>query len=1720
MNNLITISCESVKQINFAMQQNYIPIFRSVTIKNNSSEELKNIKIKIRFEPDFAVEYESAPVDIQGNEAVEISPLNIILRPEYLFGLTEKVVGCMMIEAVCENEIIASITDNIELLAYDQWTGLNILPEMISAFVTPNHPKVAEIISKASEYLKKWCGDPSFTGYQSRSSNVVKMQMCAVYAALQSENIAYAMPPASYESAQRVRMPDAVLTGKSGTCLDLAVLYCACLEYIGLNPLLVLMDTHAFAGCWLEEESFPDCLCYDNTALTKRAAKGIDAISVVECTDFVAGKSVDFDNAEAHGISKLGDAEKFVCAVDIKRTRISGIRPIPARVADSGTFKAVDYGTRKKSEITSAPNEISHNGEIIIDSGKQEKLTKQKMWERNLLDLSLRNSLLNFRMKSTSVRIITTDLSRLEDELSGGEEYRLYPAHEDMFSNIADSRLFELENNREQIAVIADEELKNHRLRTYLTAAELEKNMSKLRRLAKVSLEENGANTIYLALGFLEWYETDRSEKPRYAPLVLLPVNITRKIQDKSYSIKLRDEAVQINITLLEMLRQNFGIDIQGLGQLPEDEKGVDIPYIFSVVRLAIMANSRWEVRELAFIGQFSFSRFIMWNDICNRSDDLIKNKVVASLVSGKKEWSDSDISITPTELDENVMPLELAVPLSADSSQLGAIYAANQGKSFVLHGPPGTGKSQTITNIIANAMYHDKSVLFVAEKMAALEVVQNRLEKLGLSPFCLELHSNKSRKRDVLNQLDNVLNIGKKASPEEYGAEAERVAALRRELNISAKEIHCKRSFGMSVYEAIVKYEKYSEYGGKLSFTNEFLNSVTAEIYQNCIDELEKLGASGKAFGDISGTPMKCCSLTEYTPAMREQLSDTLSQLINSLEKLEGEKSYFSDISGKNNMSISQLKAISDISSASLSEGDIISDIISGEGWDRISDTVKSLINDGHEQKKLKAEIMSEFEPTVFSYDSGNVLAEWKTAQNSWVIPKLIKSGKLVKSLCAHAKSVDTVTKENFAEYCEKLNKCKSLTETVNNIPAAVTGIFSSHTGLLMGENTDWNAVGKAVEISENLRTLIGGSTFDMAEKQRISQRITALFGTSQRKAENRAKAESVIEKYSGFEKILSELKDKYCLVPDKIYGENWIPETTEQVRSIISALPMLKEWTGIMTICRRLEEYGIGNAVKAYMEGEIKSDNLAKAFECDICRGFAVKTISENPVLAGFQGAVFEETIRKFGQVLDNFRRLTVEELVAKLSAKIPDSQSADAELLLLKKAIKNGGRGMSVRRLFDSIPTLLRRICPVMLMSPISVAQYIDPSYPKFDYVIFDEASQLPTCEAVGAVSRGENVIISGDPKQLPPTSFFSASHTDEENMENEDLESLLDDCLALSVPSEHLLWHYRSRHESLIAYSNAKYYGNKLYTFPSADNMVSKVTRIAVDGYYDRSKTRTNKAEAQAVIAEIVRRLRDEELRKESIGVVTFSMPQQNLIDDLLVEAYRNDPQLEKIADELYEPIIIKNLENVQGDERDVIMFSIGHGPDKDGKLSMNFGPLNRDGGWRRLNVAITRARKRMLVFSVITSDMINLSVTRSEGVEGLKGFLKFAEQGGGIAVKADNPRTASEGFEKIVADELKKRGYIVDCAVGRSDFKVDIAIAHPTDSGKYILGIFCGTKSGYEHTTAEDRYLSQKSVLQGLGWETMNLHILDWLDNKEKALERIESRISEILAKTE
>ena len=349
--------------------------------------------------------------------------------------------------------------------------------------------------------------------------------------------------------------------------------------------------------------------------------------------------------------------------------------------------------------------------------------------------------------------------------------------------------------------------------------------------------------------------------------------------------------------------------------------------------------------------------------------------------------------------------------------------------------------------------------------------------------------------------------------------------------------------------------------------------------------------------------------------------------------------------------------------------------------------------------------------------------------------------------------------------------------------------------------------------------------------------------------------------------------------------------------------------------------------------------------------------------------------------------------------------------------------------------------------------------------------------------------------------------------EENYDKEDLESVLDDCLALTMPEMRLSWHYRSRHESLIAYSNSRYYDNKLYTFPSPEDLMSEVKWVPVDGFYDKGGTRQNRAEAEAVVAEIIRRLSDEKLRDDSIGVVTFNAVQQILIDDLLVEEFQKYPELEEFNKSCQEPVLIKNLENVQGDERDVILFSIGYGPDQEGKISMNFGPINNDGGWRRLNVAITRARKEMIVYSTIRPEQIDLKRTHSDGVAGLKGFLEFAAKGkNSLVARYDQIRTSSYEMEDCIADELEKRDYQVKKHIGSSEFKVDIGVVNPLNPARYLLGILCDGETYQSANTSRDRNILQPGMLQNLGWKIYRVWTIDWMANQNSVMEKVMEEI--------
>lgn len=534
-------------------------------------------------------------------------------------------------------------------------------------------------------------------------------------------------------------------------------------------------------------------------------------------------------------------------------------------------------------------------------------------------------------------------------------------------------------------------------------------------------------------------------------------------------------------------------------------------------------------------------------------------------------------------------------------------------------------------------------------------------------------------------------------------------------------------------------------------------------------------------------------------------------------------------------------------------------------------------------------------------------------------------------------------------------------------------------------------------------------------------------------------------------------------------------------------------------------------------------------RVFEANYARWWVGLAVDASTRLKGFVAARHEKQIERFRALDKRLLELASRLTRATLAAAIPGKtqRERDPEYSILSRELAKRQRHLPVRQLAERMPNALRRLMPCLMMSPLSVAQYL-PAYAKlFDLVIFDEASQIPTWDAIGVIGRGRQVIVVGDPKQLPPTRFFErqvpGGNGDAVEVEMEDLESILDECIGAGIPSVELKWHYRSRHESLIAFSNQAYYGGRLVTFPAPVTEDKAVAfRHIPDGVYARAGARTNHAEARAVTGEVVTMLRGmlNGERRQSIGIVTFNAEQQSLIENLLDDARRQDPRLESFFSEEdeAEPVLIKNLESVQGEERDIMMFSLTYGPDQTGRVAMNFGPLNQAGGERRLNVAITRAREALIVFGSLRAEHIDLSRTSATGVAHLKQFLDFATHGArAFARAATGPLGDHESpFEAAVAERLSAKGWVLHPQIGVSGFRIDLGVVDPDAPGAFLAGIECDGATYHRGATARDRDRLRQVVLEGLGWRIMRIWSTDWWTNAARECERLHVALVEAL----
>jgi very-short-patch-repair endonuclease len=585
--------------------------------------------------------------------------------------------------------------------------------------------------------------------------------------------------------------------------------------------------------------------------------------------------------------------------------------------------------------------------------------------------------------------------------------------------------------------------------------------------------------------------------------------------------------------------------------------------------------------------------------------------------------------------------------------------------------------------------------------------------------------------------------------------------------------------------------------------------------------------------------------------------------------------------------------------------------------------------------------------------------------------------------------------------------------------------------------------------------------------------------------------------------------------LLEGKPYGEQ-PPETVHQhLTHLRERVGELSDWIDYRHLPDRFAHLGLRAFWDSLQKEPPPPDQVALVFLKSFWSSWIEAVFRQDQVLSGFRRAEHERLLTEF-QSLDR-------ELVLQGAARVtqhaltenPLDRFADACGLLYKEAHKKT-KHLPLRRLFDVIPGLVSSLKPCLLMSPLSVSQFLpaDSDKMQFDVVVFDEASQILPEDALGAIYRGKQVVITGDNQQLPPTTFFQQMAGDDGADEAEDetplFESVLDASLGAGLPRKLLRWHYRSRHEHLIAFSNQRFYEGRLVTFPAAwsdgPGLGVKFHHVP-DGIYDRGGRRDNPREAQ-VVADLVFD-HFQQTPDLTLGIIAFSYAQMNAIEDEIERRLHSEPGMERFfhGDRL-EGFFVKNLETVQGDERDVIVLSVGYGKDAQGKMALNFGPLNREGGARRLNVAVTRARRKLILVSSI--QVRDLEGSASETIGHLRQYLDFAQRGV-IAIQPNRDSTAGEaghGLETEVRGELTKLGYECVPQVGCGAYRIDLGVVDPKHAGRFLMGIEFDGPSYNQAGTARDRDRLRPEVLRQLGWNLHRIWSPDWLYRREEVVERL------------
>lgn len=1329
-------------------------------------------------------------------------------------------------------------------------------------------------------------------------------------------------------------------------------------------------------------------------------------------------------------------------------------------------------------------------------------IKKLDSWAEQLLDTGKRNNLVNFKdTKSSSVEVVLPEISSIFEKADSSASFEVFdPKLDTDEDDVEDSVQLAIEDNdfvsgskrSEYIRTYSPKIRKASQILLYNASCNPLVALKNIHKKAKTAIEETGVNVAYMAFGFIRWKENDHSQYEYNAPILLAPVLFENESSIEPYHIKMTEDDVIVNPTFNYKLQSEYGV------KLPEYEDESFDEYMDKVSD--IVTKLGWSCSKVCKIGIFSFLKINMYNDIKENAETILKNENVRKLlgepVDLDKDSNDGNAFDIKNEL------VELHNVVDADSSQIEAIEMTKAGTSFVLQGPPGTGKSQTITNIIAECLSDGKKVLFVSEKLAALNVVYEKLKQAGLAEFCLELHSHKANKKDVIAELCHTLRATKSAVSSKAQAEISAKVTAQRQLDQYAEELHKLRPvINKTLYQLYNSYSAYRtirdiDYVIDTIETKgeDYINSLRT-LLEQYVDYIPSIGYNYR-----NNVWFGCCvqdSSYQSKASLKTNLTETI-EAISILESLSKRLHENFDITAD---SVEELHFYRDFLGF-LGDSDFITpSLLSPSAYRYANDKVSKMIPLAKEAVTYRDGLLAEYDADLLKLD-GNDYHKRLTKQFSGAFSRLF-NGEYKKII-----SEMRLCKKNGKKpkYDEAVKACEALAayqQRYNDFSSLETDIKTGFGRAYNGVDTDWDNLlsqmqylGICLDHTNSFGNIPTLSTDEFIAKKDLMISMSKEIAS----VPNSSALNTTINSF-----------DPYFFD----FASTSLTIAKDKCTNCLANFDTLDNWCRFNALLSQLKTFNAIAFINMAIDNNVEEDKIVDTYCKAFYRQHIDHIIFSNPVLASFARISQDKAVEIFSKKDELQFEISKAQIKAELSARRPSLDmiaSGSAVSILLREGEKKR-KQKGIRTLFAETGELVQILKPCFLMSPLSVSTFLSSADIHFDVVVFDEASQIFPQDAVGAIYRGKQLIVVGDSKQMPPSNFFNATvdsdDDDEESGDVKDFESILDMC-STTLPQLRLKWHYRSRYEQLISFSNKNFYDNDLVTFPSSktDKNWIGVDYHYVDGIFDHT-SKSNMKEAEYIVDLIYENF--EKYPERSLGVVAFSISQQNLIDKLLSKRRQLNPAKESFfRSDRKEPFFIKNLETVQGDERDTIIFSIGYAKDSQGRLMHNFGPLNRVGGERRLNVAVTRAKMNVQLVSSMHHTDIDLNRTKAEGARLLREYLDYAENGIEALERSlsVNPFEQYDSeFEMEVCDFLRSNGFSVDTQVGCSSFRIDLALKLP-NSSDYVLAIECDGASYHSSKNARDRDRLRQSILERMGWKFYRIWSTDWFKNNQVEKEKL------------